>query len=145
MFELSPSRIFVILGLLAVLLELFVGIQTGFDLVVIGSVLVVSGLVGDFFGQFIITLITAIILSGLYLLYFRKIIKQKITPTTHHLNTDKLQGSEGVVTKPISATHPGQVSVEDETWRATSKTNLQVGDHVIIESVRGVTLHVRKK
>ena len=145
MFDISLSKIFVILGLLAVLLELFLGIQTGFDLVVIGTVMIASGLIGDFFNQFTLTLIMAIILSGAYLLFFRKIIKQKITSTTHHLNTDRLQDSEGVVTKTISTDKPGQVTIDDEIWRAVSKTALKTGDTVVVESVRGVTVHVRKK
>lgn len=145
MLDLSLSKLFVILGLLAVLLELFVGIQTGFDLIIIGSVMIASGLIGDFFNQFSMTLVIAIVLCGAYLLFFRKIIKKKITPTTHHLNTDRLQDSEGVVTKAISADRPGQVSIDDEIWRAVSKTALKTGDQIIVESVRGVTVHVRKK
>ena len=142
MFDISLSKVFVILGLLAVLLELFVGIQAGFDLVVIGTVLIASGLIGDFFNQFTLTLIMAIILSGAYLLFFRKIIKQKITPITHHLNTDRLQDSKGVVTKAISADKPGQVTIDDEIWRAVSKASFKTGDKIVVESVRGVTVHL---
>lgn len=145
MLDISLSKLFVLLGLLAVLLELFLGIQTGFDLVVVGTVMIASGLIGDFFNQFSITLIMAIVFCGAYLLFFRKIIKKKITPSTHHLNTDRLQDSEGVVTKAISADKAGQVTIDDEIWRAVSKNSLKVNDQVIIESVRGVTLHVRKK
>jgi len=145
MFDVSLSKVFVILGLLAVLLELFVGIQAGFDLVVIGTVMIASGLIGDFFNQFSLTLIVAIILSGAYLVFFRKIIKKKITPTTHHLNTDRLQESEGTVTKAISADKPGQVTIDDETWRAVSQSSFKAGDKIVVESVRGVTVHVRKK
>lgn len=145
MFDISLSKVFVILGLLAVLLELFVGIQTGFDLVVIGTVMIASGLIGDFFNQLSVTLVVAILLCGAYLLFFRKIIKQKITSTTHHLNTDRLQDSEGMVTKAISADKPGQVTIDDEIWRAVSTTSLKKGVQVVVESVRGVTVHVRKK
>ena len=42
-------QLFVILGLIAVMAELFVGIQTGFDLVLIGSILIGSGIIGIIF------------------------------------------------------------------------------------------------
>ena len=145
MFDISLSKVFVILGLLAVLLELYLGIQAGFDLVVIGTVMIASGLIGDFFNQFTITLIMAISFCGIYLVFFRKVIKQKIASVPHHLNTDRLQESEGVVIKAISKNSAGQVMIDDETWRAVSPTSLKTGDQVVVESVRGVTVHVRKK
>ena len=61
-------QLFVIAGLLLVLAELLVGIQSGFDLVLIGSILVISGFVGMFTGSTPLMLVLATALSILYIL-----------------------------------------------------------------------------
>ncbi len=56
-------QLFVIVGLLLALAELLVGIQTGFDLVLIGSILFVSGFVGMLTNSVPLMLVLATVLS----------------------------------------------------------------------------------
>lgn len=144
MLDISLSKLIVLLGLVAILAELFIGIQTGFDLVVIGTILVASGLLGDFFQNLTITLIVAIALSVVYLAFFRSFIKRKIISGTSKLNTDRLIGETATVTKAISAKSPGQVDVDGELWRATAKSSFKKGDTVQVLSFHGVTMRVAK-
>lgn len=60
-------------------------------------------------------------------------------------NVDRMIGDTARVTKAISAGDSGQVQHEGEVWLASADEDLAVGDHVTIESVTGVRLHVKRK
>ena len=95
-------EIFVVIGLLMVLAELVIGIQTGFDLLLIGSIMVISGIVGILTGSELLMLMLAIGLSVLYIAVGRKKIRQKITSVAKKTNIDKLVGASGVVIRDIN-------------------------------------------
>lgn len=137
-------QIFVVLGLLMILAELVLGIQTGFDLLLIGSILVISGFAGILTGSELLMLILAIGLSVLYIAVGRKKIKQKITTVTKKTNVDKLMGATATVERDINPDTAGMVRIDDERWRASADEVLYVGDVVTIEAVDGVTVIVRK-
>lgn len=137
-------QLFVIAGLLLVLAELLVGIQSGFDLVLIGSILVISGFVGIFTGSTVLMLVLATALSILYIAVGRNRIRQKITTITKKTNIDKLIGAGGVVVRSITPDTPGLVRVDDEDWRASAEEIIYERDNIIVESIEGVTLRVRK-
>lgn len=137
-------EIFVVIGLLMVLAELIIGIQTGFDLLLIGSIMVISGIVGILTGSELLMLLLAISLSVFYIAVGRKKIRQKITSVGKKTNIDKLVGSSGVVIRDINPESAGIIRVDDEQWRASAEEILYVGDPVIIEAIDGVTLIVRK-
>lgn len=137
-------QLFVIAGLLLVLAELLVGIQSGFDLVLIGSILVISGFVGMFTGSTVLMLVLATALSILYIAVGRNRIRQKITTITKKTNIDKLIGANGVVVRSITPDTPGLVRVDDEDWRASAEEIIYERDGIIVESIEGVTLRVRK-
>ena len=137
-------QLFVIAGLLLVLAELLVGIQIGFDLVLIGSILVMSGFVGMFTGSTPLMLILATALSILYIAVGRNKIRQKITIVTKKTNIDKLIGSSGVVVRSVTPDTAGLVRVNDEDWRASAEEILYERDAVTVEGIEGVTLIVRK-
>ncbi len=137
-------QLFVIAGLLLVLAELLVGIQSGFDLVLIGSILVMSGFVGMFTGSTPLMLILATALSILYIAVGRNKIRQKITIVTKKTNIDKLIGSSGVVVRSVTPDTAGLVRVNDEDWRASAEEILYERDAVTVEGIEGVTLIVRK-
>jgi membrane protein implicated in regulation of membrane protease activity len=136
-------QLFVIAGLLLMLAELLVGIQTGFDLVLIGSILIVSGFVGMLTNTPIM-LAVATVLSVLYIFVGRKKIKQKITTVTKKTNIDKLIGASGVVVRSVTPDTAGLVRVNDEDWRASADEILYERDPIIVENIDGVTLIVRK-
>jgi len=137
-------QLFVIAGLLLVLAELLVGIQSGFDLVLIGSIMIVSGFVGMFTGSTALMLVLATVLSILYIAVGRNRIRQKITTITKKTNIDKLIGAGGVVVRSITPDTPGLVRVDDEDWRASAEEIIYERDNIIVESIEGVTLRVRK-
>ena len=102
-------QLFVIVGLLLVLAELLVGIQSGFDLLLIGSILIVSGFAGMLVDSTELMLVLATALSILYIAVGRKRIRQKITTVTKKTNIDKLIGAGGVVVRSITPDTAGLV------------------------------------
>lgn len=146
LFNISLPQIFVIFGLLMILAELIIGINTGFDLLLIGSILVISGLAGIVFGTsgIWLSVILAIILSILYIAFFRSQIKRRITVSTSKTNIDKLMGATGTVTREISPGSAGMVRIDDEQWRASADEVLYDGDIVVVNAVEGVTVIVQK-
>jgi membrane protein implicated in regulation of membrane protease activity len=143
-FVIPIPEIFVVVGLLMVLAELVIGIQTGFDLLLIGSIMVISGFVGILTGSEMLMLVLAIGLSVLYIAIGRKRIRQKITTVTKKTNIDKLVGSTATVVRDINPDSAGMVRVDDERWRASAEEVLYEGDPVVIEAIEGVTVIVRK-
>lgn len=143
-FTITLPHIFVVLGLLMVLAELAIGIETGLDLVLIGSILIMSGFVGIFFSSAILALLIASVLGVLYIAVGRKKVKQKITTVTKKTNIDKLLGATATVTRDINPDSAGIVRVNDEKWRAAAEEVLYEGDMVTIEGIEGVTVIVRK-
>lgn len=140
----ANNYILIIAGFLAIIAELLLGVATGFDLLIIGVILITAGGVGLFINSFTAALITTIIISALYVFVGRKFVKQKMSIATKATNTDALIGKTGVVLKKISPQASGQIKVEGEIWRADSKTAIDEGEVVTVQSVSGVTLTVGK-
>jgi membrane-bound serine protease (ClpP class) len=140
----EPMQVMVIAGLLMVMAELLVGIQTGFDLVLGGSILIISGFAGMFVGGWQLGIGLAIILSIVYIAYGRGLVKSKLIITTTHTNIDKLIGQRGVVVRSITPDTAGLVRLMDEDWRATSDEVLYEKDRVMVVAVEGVSLRVKK-
>lgn len=142
--SITIPQLFVIAGLLLLLAELLVGIQTGFDLVLIGSILIVSGFVGVLTGNTALMLLLATALSVFYIAFGRKRIREKITVVTKKTNIDKLVGSTGVVVRTITPDTAGLVRVDDEDWRASADEILYERDSITVQGIDGVTLMVQK-
>jgi membrane protein implicated in regulation of membrane protease activity len=138
------SQIIVIVGLCLILAELFLGIATGFELVLIGSILITGGFAGIATDNYVVTLVISIILSIIYIAFGRRLIKSKIIVTTHKTNIDKLIGQKAVVIRSITPDTPGLVRINDEDWRASSSDILFEKDKCTVNSVEGVTLLVSK-
>jgi membrane protein implicated in regulation of membrane protease activity len=137
-------QIFIVVGLLLILLELVVGIESGLDMVLIGSVLLISGFAGLLVGSIPLMLIMAIGLSVLYIAVGRRQIRHRMSVTTSRTNVDRLIGAPAIVTRSIAPDKAGMVRMDDETWRAIADEILYESDAVTVESVEGVTLRVRK-
>lgn len=143
-YMITLPHLFVVIGLLLVLAELLVGIESGFDLVLIGSILTLSGLVGLLTGNTALMLILATVLSVFYIAVGRKRIKQKITTVTKKTNIDKLIGATGTVIRGVTPDTAGLVRINDEEWRASAEEIIYETDSVTVEGIEGVTLIVRK-
>lgn len=137
-------QLFVLAGLILVLAELFIGIQTGFDLVLIGSILVISGLLGIVTGNTTLMLVVATVLSIAYIAVGRRYVKQRVTVIGKKTNIDKLIGATGQVVRTITPDTPGLVRVNDEDWRASAEEILYEKDSVTVRSIEGVTLLVER-
>ena len=140
----DPDNLFILAGLLMVLAELFVGIDTGLDLMILGSILVISGFVGLGFSTPFASTIVAIILVFIYFLFGRQFVKSKIILATNHTNIDKLVGKKAKACKAIASGEVGQIDLDGELWRAKSDESITVGEKVEIVSISGVTLEVKK-
>lgn len=142
--NLSISQLLIVGGFILVLGELLVGIEAGFDLVLIGSILVLGGLTGVVTQNTLVALAISIVLSIVYIVFGRNAVKKKITVITHKTNIDKLIGKHGVVIRSITPDTPGLVRLDDEDWRATSSQVLYEKQKIIVQSLSGVTLNVKK-
>ncbi len=143
-FIFNLPQIFVVIGLLLVLLELLLGIEAGFDLVLIGSILVISGFFGLLVGSIALMLILASGLSIFYIFVGRRKIRNRISVTSTQTNTDRVVGATGTVVKQISPDSAGIVRLDDEQWRAAASEVLYENDVVTVEGIEGVTIRVRK-
>lgn len=131
-------------GLGFVILELLVGIETGFDLVLVGKTLIIGGGVGNFFDNWVIGVATTGVLALSYVFLGRKYLKDKLYTKPHLSNAAALIGKKGVVTKLISPNQPGLVKVDNELWRAASGEEIAEGVEVEVQKIEGVTVTVVK-
>jgi membrane protein implicated in regulation of membrane protease activity len=135
----------VVVGLVMMLLTLLIGIEFGIDLLLVGSILILSGLLGIWTDSVTVCLIVASILSVIYVLYGRSTLKKKLIFRTQSTNIDKLIGETATVKKAIVSGEFGIVKLGDEEWRAHSANSLDAGQKVTVLAVEGVTLEVAKK
>ena len=137
----------VILGVVSIIAELLLGAITGFDLALIGAAMVVGGGLGLLFASTKVGLASAGVLALVYLAFFRRWLRHKLTVKDHASNVDAVVGRKGIVLARIAPHQPGQVKVADEVWRAElapdSDAAHEPGTTVTVESVEGVTLRVR--
>ncbi len=134
--------------MLCIIAELILGAITGFDLALIGLSLALGGGVGLWFGSTKAGLFSAAVLALIYLLFFRRLLRHKLTPKEQPTNVDAIMGRTAVVTVRIAPHTPGQVKVSDEIWRAELEkeeieTALEPGTKVTVAGIDGVTLKVR--
>jgi membrane protein implicated in regulation of membrane protease activity len=139
------NTIVIVLGIILIIAEIALGAITGFELFVIGVICIIAGLVGMMTGSFALVIITIAVLSFLYLAVARQYIKKKLTIATRQTNADSLIGETGHVVKKIAADKAGQIKVDGEVWRAEADTDIAENKDVIIESISGVTLKVKKQ
>jgi len=136
--------IFVIVGLLLVLLELIVGVETGFDLVFTGSAFILGGLVTWPFHSWLPTVIVTSIICVAYVALGRRYIHRWTMVSKAKTNIDAIIGRQGIVLKSIAKNVDGSVKVGNEQWRARAEEDIKEGDEIVVISVSGVTLIVEK-
>lgn len=138
--NLNQGLVFVGLGLVAI--EIILGAISGFDLFLIGLILVVSGFVGELFNNFLIALASITIFSFLYIFVGRKLIKNKLNVETKSSNIDALINKKALVIKKITPKKPGQVKINGEIWLAIADKEIEKDQEVVVKSISGVTLKV---
>jgi len=136
--------VFVIVGLLFVLLELIVGVETGLDLVFVGSAFIVGGLVTWPFDSWLLTVIVTSIICVAYVALGRRYVHRWTMVSKAKTNIDAIIGQQGIVLKSIARNADGLVKVGNEQWRARAEENIKEGEEIVVTSVSGVTLIVEK-
>jgi membrane protein implicated in regulation of membrane protease activity len=136
--------IFVIAGLFFVLLELIIGVETGLDLVFIGSAFIIGGLVTWAFHSWAWTVIIASIICVAYVALGRRYVHRWTMVKKAKTNIDAIIGRQGIVLKSIAKNVDGLVKVGYEQWRARAEEDIKQGDEIVVTSVTGVTLIVEK-
>lgn len=136
--------VFVIVGLLLVLLELIVGVETGLDLVVIGSAFILGGLLTWPFHSWLLTIIVTSIICIAYVALGRRYVHRWTMVSKAKTNIDAIIGKEGIVLKSITKNVDGLVKVGNEQWRARAEDDIKEGDEIVVIRVSGVTLIVKK-
>ena len=137
--------IFLCIGLALVLLELIIGIDTGLDLVFIGSAFILSGLITIAFQAWVWTALIAGIICILYLFLGRRYIHKRMAFATEKTNIDTIIGKKGVVLEDITRNNYGLVKVGMEQWRAGSDEEINKGQEITVTGIHGVTLSVKKE
>jgi membrane protein implicated in regulation of membrane protease activity len=136
--------IFVIVGLLLVLLELIIGVETGLDLVFIGSAFIIGGLVTWPLHSWILAVVVTGIICVAYVALGRRYVHRWTATRKSRTNIDAIIGRGGIVLRDISKNSDGLVKVGTEKWRARAEEAIKEGDEVVVNSVSGVTLIVEK-
>lgn len=98
-----------------------------------------------FTDSIVIQIIVFIVVSIVSLLITKPLVRKfkgfSITPT----NFDRVIGKTGEVIKEINDNNYGEVKIFGNTWTATSKQELKVGDRVKVLNIDGVKLIVEKE
>jgi len=137
--------IFITLGLVLVLLEVIIGVDTAFDLVIVGSILIIAGAATIPFHNWWLTLVVAMVLSAIYLSLLRGYVRRRMRRGGAKTNIDAYIGLTAVVLKDIAVADVGRVRVNGEEWRARTDEPITAGEEVEITAVQGITLTVQKK
>jgi membrane protein implicated in regulation of membrane protease activity len=136
--------VFVLVGLGLVLLELIVGIETGLDLVFIGSVFILGGLATWPVHAWVITIIAIAVLCVAYVALGRRYVHRRILVREERTNVDAMLGRTGIVMRDIARNVDGLVKVGNEEWRARAEEGIGQGEEIVVTGVTGATLTVRK-
>lgn len=136
--------IFVGVGLLLILLELFIGLDTGLDLVFVGTAFLIGGLLSWPFKFWAVTLIVTAVICVLYVFLGRKYVHKRIAVKLEKMNIDAVIGSTGIVLTDIKPRNVGRVKVGNENWRAKANEAIPEGTEIEVTGVTGATLTVKK-
>lgn len=136
--------IFISIGLLMILLELIIGIETGLDLVFLGSAFIIGGLVTWPAHSWVLTLIITLVICIVYLALGRSYIHKWTATRKEKTNIDTIIGRKGIVLQSLSSSVIGLVKVGNEEWRARAEENIEKDEMVIVTAISGVTLTVEK-
>ena len=78
------------------------------------------------------------------ILLIRPLFKKYVAKQKTQTNVDSLIGTKAIVIEDIKVNDMGKVKTEGEIWLAISKENIAKGENVIIESIDGTKLVVKK-
>ncbi|MDR0823217.1 MAG: NfeD family protein [Endomicrobium sp.] len=85
------------------------------------------------------------IVSLISIFTIRPLFKRIMQKTAIDTNVDALIGKNAVVTENISSIKCGFVKIEGDIWLAESDFDIEKGEKVVIESISGTKLKVKKE
>jgi membrane protein implicated in regulation of membrane protease activity len=136
--------IFVGIGLVMVMLEFLGGGFTGFELVIIGSVFVIGGLVASPFDSWPVAVIITSVLCFAYIIVGRRYLHRWTQTRKAKTNIDAIIGTQGVVVKEITKYAPGRIQIRGVRWRAVADEDMEKGQEVTVIEISGTTLTVKR-
>ncbi len=136
--------VFIAVGLVLIILELIIGIETGLDLVFIGTAFVLGGLITLAMSSWVWTAIVTGIICILYVVIGRRYIHKRMAVAKEKTNIDAIIGRTGIVQKDISKNSDGLVKIGYEQWRARAEEDIKEGEEITVTGISGVTLMVKK-
>ncbi len=136
--------VFVVAGLAFVLLELIVGVETGLDLVFIGSAFIIGGLATWPSHSWLLTVIVTSAICVAYVALGRRYVHRWTMAGKSKTNVDAIIGRQGIVLRSIVKNFDGRVKVGNEQWRGRAEEDIKEGDEVVVTGVSGATLIVKK-
>lgn len=131
-------------GLVLIILELLVGVDTGLDLVFIGTAFGLGGVITLGLHSWVWTAITVVIICILYIILGRRYIHKRTAVPLSKSNIDTIIGKTGIVEQDIDSGKDGLVKVNYEQWRARADEPIKSGEEISVIDVKGVTLIVKK-
>ncbi|OGO01548.1 MAG: hypothetical protein A2Y90_04295 [Chloroflexi bacterium RBG_13_52_12] len=131
-------------GLVLIILELLLGIDTGLDLVFIGTAFGLGGLISLGFHSWVWTAIVTGIICVLYVILGRRYIHRRTAVPISKTNIDTIIGKTGIVQQDISRDKDGLAKVGNEQWRARSEEAIKAGEEITVTGITGVTINVKK-
>jgi membrane protein implicated in regulation of membrane protease activity len=136
--------IFIGIGLVMILLELLMGMFTGFDLVFLGSAFIIGGLISWLFHSWMLALVITMIICLAYIVLGRKYVHRWSAVKKEITNIDRIIGLKGIVLQDVSSSSTGLVKVGNEEWRARAETAIEKGAVIKVIGISGVTLSVEQ-
>jgi membrane protein implicated in regulation of membrane protease activity len=136
--------IFVGAGLFFILLELLLGVDTGLDMVFVGTAFLIGGLISWPFKLWGVTVIVTVIICIAYVSIGRRYVQKWTAVKLEKTNVDAVIGRTGVVLTDIKQRGTGRVKVGNENWRAQAEENIDEGNEIVVTGVTGATLTVKK-
>ncbi len=131
-------------GLFLILLELVMGLEAGLDLVFIGSIAVLGGLVTWPFNSWLATVIVTSVICIAYVIIGRRFVHRWTLVKAEKTNVDAIIGRTGIVIKSVAKYADGLVKIDNQQWRARAEEDINKGGEIVVTSVSGNSLIVEK-
>jgi len=136
--------IFIAVGLVMILLELIIGIETGLDLVFIGTAFILGGLITLAMNSWVWTAIVTGVICVIYVVAGRRYVHKRMAVAKEKTNIDTIIGKRGIVQKDIDRSNDGLVKIGYEQWRARAEEDIKEGEEITVTGISGATLIVNK-
>jgi membrane protein implicated in regulation of membrane protease activity len=136
--------IIMMVGLILAMVELLIGVDTGLDLVFVGSGFFIGGLITWPFHSWAVTAVVVAVICVAYVAIGRKYVHKWTLVKQQKTNVDALIGKKGIVLKDINKSYNGLVKVGNEQWRAIADEEIKEGADIEVVEIKGVTLTVKK-